>query len=64
MCQINNMKDRIYEWMVENLPFRIMYRKVPFDGSYIWKPRRGWTSKQLVKSEKFAEDMMRKIKWD
>jgi hypothetical protein len=57
------MKDRIYEWMVDILPFRIMYHKILFDGRYIYRPRWGWTKGQLKRADEFA-NRYKNIRWD
>lgn len=56
--------DAQYEWMLRNLPFRMMYRKVPFDGAYIWKPKWGWTKRQISEAEKKADELMKGLKWE
>jgi hypothetical protein len=56
--------DKQYEWMLRNFPFKLMYKKVPFDGHYLWLPRYGVTKSMKEKAEKQAEKWLNGIKWD
>jgi hypothetical protein len=56
--------DAQYEWMLRNFPFKLMYRKVPFDGAYIWKPKWGWTKRQIADAENKADELMKGLKWE
>lgn len=57
------MREKIYDWMLRNLPFKMMYHKVPFDGAFLWRPRFGWSKSQLEKAKKSAEERFKNIKW-
>lgn len=57
------MIDKIYHWMLFNLPNRIMYKKIWFDSHQIWVPRLGWSKKQISDSEKWANEA-EKLKWE
>jgi len=49
------MKHRIYNWMMENLPYKLMYMEYPIDNkSTIWIPRWGWSKKQVREAEKLS----------
>jgi len=58
------MKHKIYNWIMENLPFRIMYKHVWIDSQHkMWLPRFGWSKKQTADAEKRAKEL-ENIKWE
>ena len=55
----NKMKDKVYDWMIRNLPFRWMYINVQIDSTHkMWLPRWGWSKRQMVESEMRAEKLI------
>lgn len=50
--------------MLFHLPNRIMYKKIWFYSHQIWVPRLVWSKKQILDSEKFANEMSEKLKWE
>lgn len=44
--------DSQYNWMMRNLPFRLMYKRVKIDFKYkMWFPRWGYSKEQKEKVE-------------
>lgn len=56
--------DNQYEWMLKNLPLRLMYVKVPFDGTYVWRPRFGFTDKQISEAQAKADELSKGLNWE
>ncbi len=56
--------DSQYEWMLRNLPRRIMFVERAIDTQHtMWFPRWGVTEGQMERAKKWADEMMKKIKW-
>lgn len=59
------MIKNFYNWLIRNLPFRLMYKSVYVNSKYkIWVPRWGWSKKQKLEAEKRAKDYSKNIKWE
>lgn len=58
------LPDSIYEWMLKVLPKKIMWVKTAFDGAYIWVPRWGYTQRQIMEADKYADNLLGKLKFD
>jgi hypothetical protein len=57
--------DSQYDWMIKNLPFRLMYEHRWIDSQHkMWLPRWGWSKKQRADAEKRAEELSKNIKWE
>lgn len=57
--------DSQYNWMMKNLPFRLMYSNRWIDSQHkMWLPRWGWSKKQIEEADKKADELMKKIKWE
>lgn len=51
------MKARIYNFMMDYFPYKIMYKVVWMDSQHkIFVPRWGWSKKQSEYAKKYAED--------
>ena len=56
--------DNQYEWMLKNLPRKIMFVKRSIDThNTMWFPRWGNTQRQMDESKKWADEMFEKINW-
>lgn len=59
------LTDRQYLWLLRNLPFKLMYKKVSIDNkSSIWIPRWGYPKCAIDKSKSDADRMYEDIRWD
>lgn len=57
--------SRFYHWMLCNLPSRLMYKKIYIDNMHeMYMPRFGFSKKQLIDSEKKADELLKNIKYD
>ena len=58
------MKDKIYHWMMINLPHRWMYKHTWIDSQHkMWLPRWGWSKRQYDEAKKESEELYKNIKW-
>ncbi len=54
--------DNQYDWMMNNLPFRLMYHHVYIDSQHkMWLPRWGWSKIQLKKAKERADKLYSNI---
>lgn len=59
------LSDNQYDWMIRNLPFRIMHVQKWVDNNHqVWIPRWGYSNKQILEAEKRADELSKNIKWD
>jgi hypothetical protein len=59
------MKDKIYNWMMNNLYYKIMYSYHWIDSQHkMWLPRWGWSKEQLSKAEKEAKKLSETLNID
>lgn len=57
--------DSQYDWMMRNLPFRVMYVHRWIDSQHkMWLPRWGWSKRQIADAEKKTDELMKGLKWD
>ena len=62
-----NMKlnNKVYHWLMINLPFRVMYKHVWIDTQHkMWLPRWGWSNKQLKDAKEKVDKEWGNINWD
>ena len=57
------ISDNVYEWMLRNLPYKLMYRKVYFGSSFISIPRYGFTKRQKKEAEERVKEKYKNLKW-
>ena len=52
------LSDKVYHWMMTNLPSRIMYNHIYIDTQHkMWIPKWGWSKKQTDESKKKVEEL-------
>ncbi len=57
------LSDNQYDWLLNHLPFRLMYVKRMIDSQHsMWFPRWGVSDKQRKEAEEWAEKMSKKFK--
>ena len=62
---IIKIKTVIYHWMLNNLPYWIMYKHLWVDSQHkMWFPRWGYTKKQISEVEKESKELFENLKWD
>lgn len=55
----------LYDWMIRNLPYKLMYKKVWVDSKYkIWQPRWGYSKRQIEQAKAFSEKFEKNVIWD
>lgn len=58
------MLDKIYHWMIVNLPHQIMYKNSWIDSQHkMWLPRWGWSKEQIKNAKKNADEQYDNITW-
>lgn len=58
-----NKISNIYDYLLNKLPFRLMYKQIWIDSHHkIWVPRFGWSKNQIKNAEKLAEEL-NSINW-
>jgi len=59
------LSDAQYDWMLKNLPFRLMYSNRYIDSQHqMWFPRWGYSKRQIADAKKRAEEMKKSLKFD
>lgn len=62
---IKKIKNKIYNWLMDNLPTKVMYNYIWIDSQHqMWIPRWGWSEKQVELSTNDAEKLNDNINWD
>ena len=57
--------DSQYDWMMINLPFRVMYVHKWIDSQHkMWMPRWGLSKQQMAEAENRANELFENIKWN
>ncbi len=57
------VSERAYEWMLMNLPVKLMFVKRQIDSQHsMWMPRYGYTKRQIQEAEKRASDLINTLK--
>ena len=57
--------DSQYDWMMRNLPFRVMYVHRWIDSQHkMWLPRWGYSKRQIADAKKKADELMKGLKWE
>jgi len=62
---MNNFKETFYNWCMDNLPYKIMYRYTYIDNIHkMWLPRWGYSRKQLNDAEARAIELIKTIEFE
>lgn len=52
--------DNVYEWMLRNFPYKLMYKKVYFGSSFMSVPR--FTKRQIEEVEEKVKEKYKDLK--
>lgn len=65
MLKLKKQFPRIYEWMLEKMPFGCMYERRWIDSQHkMVFPRWGYTNRQHREAKKRAKELMKNINWE
>ena len=59
------INDNLYNWMIKNISYHIMYKYTKIDNiHWMWLPRWGYSKKQMKDAENYANELLDKIKFE
>jgi len=57
--------EAMYDWMLRNLPYKIMWVERDIDTQHtMWFPRWGYSKKWMLDAKKRAGEKYKNIKWE